>query len=82
MPRQFASCPCCGQSAPFANFNLDAQGQRVGEPVQYGTFLKIQTFGGRAGIRWTTYPMPEHMLRGLLAQLEQAIAHVKAQLGQ
>ena len=75
-----ASCPVCGQTVKLVRLNFDENGNRVDEPVQYGTFLKLQQVGGRAGIRWTTLPMPEHMLRGLLVQLEGAVAYVRSQL--
>jgi len=71
------SCPACGQSGSLKALNFDDEGNRVAEPVQYGAFLKTQFVGGRAGIRWSSAPMPEHMLRGLLVQLETAAAQVR-----
>ena len=76
----YASCPVCGQTAKLAQLNFDENGNRVAEPAQYGTFLKIQQVGGNPGMRWTTLPLPIGMLRGLLVQLEGAIAFVRSQL--
>lgn len=82
MPAQFASCPCCGMSAPFRAFNFEADGSRVQEPVVYGTFVKTRFGGGgKQGLHWETIPMPEALLHGLRAQLVAALAFVDSQLG-
>ena len=77
---QYASCPVCGHTVKLALLNFDEQGNRVAEPMQYGTYVKTKHINGPSSIRWITQPMPEHMLRGLLAQLEVALEYVRAQL--
>lgn len=53
----------------------------MAEPVVYGTFLKIRAQHPTTGLmQWSTQPLPLHMLMGLKAQLEAALAYVDAQL--
>jgi hypothetical protein len=82
MPRQFASCPSCGMSVPFAALGFDEDGTRLEDPPRYGTFVKIRSFANRTHlIQWESHPAPREMLFGLLEQLETAVGHVRAQLG-
>jgi hypothetical protein len=67
-------------TVPPGAMNFDESGNRVDEPKQYDTLLKVRTTGGYAGIKWSTNRMPELMLRGLRAQLQGALAHVERQL--
>jgi hypothetical protein len=78
---QRVSCPACGASRLLKALNLDSEGKRVADPVVYGTVVKVCTApGGYGTLRWDSYPMPEHVLRGVRAQLLQALAYVDSQL--
>jgi hypothetical protein len=69
-------------TVPLPSLNFDEDGDRVANPRRYGTFLKVRSFAGpRHFIQWSQADMPEHMLRGLLLQLDQARAHVVSALG-
>jgi hypothetical protein len=61
--------------------NLDPSGNRVADPIAYATVVKVCSVpGGYGTLRWDSYPMPEHILRGVRAQLLQALAYVDSQL--
>jgi len=60
--------------------NLDEDGNRVSDPVIYGSFLKTRFAGGKAGIHWTSEPSPEHILRAIEEQLRIALDCVRRQL--
>ena len=65
----------------IAALNFGQDGSRIAEPVAYGTFLKTRAQNPRTGLmQWSTQPLPLHMLLGLKAQLEAALAHVDVQL--
>ena len=81
MPTHYASCPCCGQTVRLHALNFDERGERVPEPVAYGTFLKTRAQNPINGLmEWSMQPLPPHMLVGLKAQLEAALAYVDGQL--
>lgn len=81
MPAHFASCPCCGMTVPFSALNFEPDGQRVSEPVLYGTFVKTRySGGGYKGLRWESGAMPLHMLAGLREQLVAALAVVDREM--
>lgn len=67
-------------TVPLKAMNFDEDGNRVSEPVQYGTMVKVRYAGGDRGIHWDKAPMPLHMLVGLRQQLEDALNYVDAQL--
>lgn len=79
---QRVSCPVCGASRLLKDLNLDSDGNRVAtDPIMYSTVVKVRTApGGYKTLRWDSYPMPEHVLRGVRAQLLQALAYVDSQL--
>lgn len=79
VPTDFVSCPCCGMTVPPKALNFDEHGNRVEDPMVYGAFLKRRFAGGNKGIHWQSCPLPGFMLVGLEAQLETALAQVRAQ---
>jgi hypothetical protein len=69
-------------TVPLAALNFDENGNRVADPRQYGAFIKVRGFTvPRHFVKWSQSDMPEHMLRGMLAQLDQAREHVLSALG-
>jgi hypothetical protein len=57
--------------------NLDADGNRVVEPVRYGVFVRVRRCLGDRNIQWERFDAPIHVKRAVLAQLEQAVADVR-----
>jgi hypothetical protein len=69
-------------TVPLGALNFDEHGERVSEPKQYDTLVKVRTAGGYKKIKWSSDRMPAHMLRGLREQLRGALAHVDRQLAE
>ena len=56
---------------------MDADGNRVAEPVRYGVFVKVRRCLGDRNIQWTKFESPIHVKRAVQAQLEQALRDVR-----
>jgi len=69
-------------TVPLDALNFDERGERVLEPKQYDTLVKVRTAGGYKRIKWSSNRMPIQMLRGLREQLIGALAHVDRQLAE
>jgi hypothetical protein len=68
-------------SVPFRALNFDADGNRVPNPVQYGTFVKRRgQEPGTGYVKWSSETMPTSMLVGLRDQLRAALVHIEGQL--
>jgi hypothetical protein len=81
--RRVASCPACGASRRFSDFNLDEHGHFLADPEdrkRYLPVVKVQEMAGGRNCTWTVHNMPRDVLQGIAAQLRQALARVDAVL--
>jgi hypothetical protein len=74
--QQVVNCPACGASRKLRDLGLDTEGSPSEYDYEYNPVVKLNEFGGRAHSVWYTLPMPRHVLVGIKARLEQALARV------
>jgi hypothetical protein len=78
-----ASCPACGASRRFSDFNLDEHGHFLADPADrkvYPPVVKLNDVGGRKHCVWSVHDMPTAMLAGLARQLREALVDVEQRL--